>query len=211
VRHLYAWFMHLPPPLTYLALFLILMIEGIGLPGVPFEPFFLAGGALMLHHRLGYWPVVAAAAAGNLAGNLIGYALAGLAGPYVQSFLVRRLRVPATSLARGQDWVRRYGGRAMFLGRWFGPVRTPAILVAGIARMPLASYIGWSALAALTWTATWQFLAWRFGAAVAGLWAHLGLGALGVLLALLALGWVAFRALRPAARLHVVPRERALP
>ncbi len=207
MRHFYAWFMHLPPPLTYLALFFVLVVEGIGLPGVPFEPFFLAGGALILHGRLGYWPAVAAAAAGNLVGNIVGYSLARLTGPFVQDLLVRRLRVPPAGLARGQDWVRRYGGRALFLGRWFGPVRTPAILVAGIARMPLTSYIGWSALAAVTWTATWQFLAWRFGAAVARLWAHLGLAALGVLLVLAAVAWLVVRALRPA-RLHVL-RARA--
>jgi membrane protein DedA with SNARE-associated domain len=198
VRHFYGWFMHLPPPLTYLALFLILAVEGIGLPGVPFEPFFLAGGALILHGRLAYWPAVAAGAAGNVLGNLTGYGLARLAGPYLQTLLVRRLHVPAASLAQGERWVRRYGGRAVLLGRWFGPVRTPAILVAGIARLPLPSYLGWSALAALSWTATWQFLAWRFGAAVAGLWAHFGFAILGAAAIVAAMAWLGTRTLRPA-------------
>lgn len=209
MRHFYAWFMHLPPPLMCLAIFLILTVEGIGLPGVPFEPFFLAGGALILHGRLGYWPIVAAGAAGNLFGNVIGYGLARLAGPHVHGFLVRRLRVPPASLAQGEVWVRRYGGRAVFLGRWFGPVRTPAILVAGIARLNLLSYVGWSALAAVTWTATWQFLAWRFSAAVAGLWTRFGLGVAAAALALAGMLWLLLRSL-PQARVRVL-RAGAIP
>jgi membrane protein DedA with SNARE-associated domain len=196
VRHFHAWFMHLPPPLACAALFLILAVEGIGLPGVPFEPFFLASGALILHGRLGYWPVVLSAAAGNVVGNAIGYALALLAGPYIHGFLLRRLRVPAANLAQGERWVRRYGGRALFVGRWFGPVRTPAILVAGMARMPFAHYAAWSALAALSWTATWQFLAWHFGAAAAALWGRFGFSAVGAVLLAAAAAWFGTRALR---------------
>lgn len=209
MRGFQAWFMHLPPPVAYAAIFLVLALEGIGIPGVPFEPFFLVGGALIMHARLGYWPLVLAGAAGNVLGNFIGYRLAFGAGPYVHRFLLERLRLPPSGLLRGEDWVRRYGGRALFIGRWFGPVRTPAILVAGMARMPLLHYLAWSALAALSWTATWQFLAWRFGAAAATLWARFGFSALGALLLAGAFAYLAARALRSERVVQLLPRRTA--
>lgn len=196
MRHFHTWFLHLPPPLAYALVFGILVVEGVGLPGVPFEPFFFATGALIATGRLLFWPVVLAGAAGNVLGNLIGYGVAAWAGRLLRAWVLRRGWLTPERLEAGEQWVRRLGGRALFVGRWFGPIRTPAILASGMVRLPLLDYLAWSALAALSWTATWQFLAWRFGTAAAGLWTTFGFSLVGVALVSIGVTVLIVRAVR---------------
>lgn len=178
------WLIGLPPGDVYAVLAAVLVLEGTGLPGVPFEPVFLASGYLMTIGRLHYGAAVAVAAAANLTGNLIGYAIGAAVARSAGAKAKERFGITPERLASAEDWFGRYGGAAVLVGRWFGPIRTPAILAAGFLGMSLPVYTLWSAAASLSWTAAWLFAAWKFGAAAMTVWKRWGLWALLTLLVL---------------------------
>lgn len=54
---------------------LIMFLEGTGLPGIPYEAFFLAAGVLIASGHLALVPLLILATVTNTAGTLVGYAL----------------------------------------------------------------------------------------------------------------------------------------
>jgi len=184
----------LEPVHVYAALFGLLVIEGAGVPLVPFEPAFLAAGLLIASGHMSLWGATLVAAAGNLLGNLLGYKLGRAAG----HLLARRplWGVTPERLRAAERWVLRHGGLAAFAGRFFGLLRTPAILAAGAARYDLPRYTLWSALGSLVWSLAWLAAATYLGApAFAWLERRGGWVALAAALALAGGAWYAWHRL----------------
>ncbi|MDN5345405.1 MAG: hypothetical protein PWQ18_1519 [Clostridia bacterium] len=153
----------------YLVLFGLLVIEGIGVPGVPFEPAFLAAGYLIERGEMSFWGAVLMGTAGNLLGNLIGYWLGARPG---RGFIERLLHRGwgADGLATARYWLGRYGAAVIIIARWFGPIRTPTILAAGVLGMDIWLYSFYSALGAFTWTMAWQYANWKGAHYLLGWW-----------------------------------------
>ena len=107
------------------------------LPGisllVPSTVLLLATGALMGAGTLEPVPVVTAAIAGAIAGDAVGFWLSRAYG----TRLVRRIlpRSQRRGYARTLVLFRRFGWAAVFFGRFLGPARAVAPLIAGVARM----------------------------------------------------------------------------
>ncbi|WP_045389848.1 DedA family protein [Falsirhodobacter sp. alg1] len=53
--------------------------------------------------------------------------------------------------ARGSHAFARWGGAALLIGHFFGPLRAVVFLIAGITRMPFHRFIGWDIIGALAW------------------------------------------------------------
>lgn len=156
---------------VYIALFGLLLIEGMGMPGIPFEPAFLAAGYLIERGEMNFWTAVTVGSLGNFLGNLLGYWLGARPGRSLITRLFRRAW-KEEGLALMREWLSRYGAAVIILARWFGPVRTPTILTAGAAGMNLGSYALYSALGAFSWTLAWQYANWK-GAHFIFKWWHL--------------------------------------
>ncbi|MGE5592460.1 MAG: DedA family protein [Betaproteobacteria bacterium] len=219
----------------YLVIFVVLAIEGTGMPGVPLEIVFLGAGYLIRHGQMSFELAIVAAALGNTFGNLVGYMMGATArvvagrrrdalrrpagrqgcgrrggtvepgeravkrgderrGRAVRERYTRRLsksaplaasrpsgehetrRLPRrlaqegilsrVDLSRVEGWFRRYGAATVFIGRWFGPIRTPAILASGFIGIDIRKYLAASALASFSWCFTWQLCAWKLSEAV---------------------------------------------
>ena len=107
------------------------------LPGisllVPSTVLLLATGALMGAGTLEPIPVIASAIAGAIAGDAVGFWLSRAYG----NRLVRRIlpRSQRRGYARTLLLFRRFGWAAVFFGRFLGPARAVAPLIAGVARM----------------------------------------------------------------------------
>lgn len=184
----------LQPSHLYAALFLLLLVEGVGVPFVPFEPAFLAAGLMIATGRMSLLAATLVGAAGNLAGNLIGYRL----GRDAARLLANRpwLGVDLRRLREVERWFHRYGALTTFIARFFGLIRTPAILGAGLARMNFWSYLVWSALGGTLWCLAWLAASTFLGAPVLELarrWA--GWTALLAGLALAVAAWYGYRQL----------------
>ena len=164
----------MPPRLAYGALAGVLLFEGTGLPLVPFEPLFIATAVLVADHVLGFWPVVIFAAGGDLLGNIIGYRIGRTVGQLLLDRYGRRLHFDGARVEQTRRWFWRFGGGTLFVARFFGPIRTPAILLAGLTRMPLLTYVLWCGVADALWVAGWQLLLLRFGHLAPQLWHRFG-------------------------------------
>ncbi|WP_258360115.1 DedA family protein [Moorella sulfitireducens] len=154
---------------VYLALFGLLFMIGTGMPGIPFQPVYLAAGYLIERGEMSFWGAVMVGTAGNLLGNLIGYWLGSSPGRGIIERFFRQGWGP-DGLEKTRKWLERYGVATVFLAHWFGPIRTPAILAAGIFRMNPGIYAFYSALGAFSWTLAWQYASWKGAHYFLGWW-----------------------------------------
>jgi membrane protein DedA with SNARE-associated domain len=131
--------------------FVITFLES--LPGisllVPATALLLATGALLGTGTLEPGPIVIAAIAGAIVGDAVGFWLSRAYGPN----LVRRMlpRSQRRHYARALLLFRRFGWAAVFFGRFLGPVRAVAPLVAGVARMRERHFQAANIASALVW------------------------------------------------------------
>ena len=97
----------------------------------------------------------------------------------LQRFEVTRRRlVPAVRAP--EPFFARWGGLAVFLGRWVGALRAVVPLVAGTAKMPFTRFLVWNVAASITWSAAVVGAGYAFGMPAAravdraGLWVYAG-------------------------------------
>jgi membrane protein DedA with SNARE-associated domain len=107
-------------------LFLSLLFPGTSL--------LIAGGALVSAGSLPYLPTVAGAVGGAVLGDAVSFWIGGRFGRTVGR--VRPFTRRPELLARGVRFFARHGGKSVFIGRFFGPVRAVIPLAAGIMDMP---------------------------------------------------------------------------
>jgi membrane protein DedA with SNARE-associated domain len=90
-------------------------------------------GALIGSSRLNFWPIWVAGSVGAALGDWLSYWMGIKIGPPVAH--IWPLSRHPELLPRGEAFVRRWGVLAIFVGRFFGPLRASVPLVAGIFRM----------------------------------------------------------------------------
>jgi membrane protein DedA with SNARE-associated domain len=95
-------------------------------------------GALIRTGSLDFWPIWLAAAIGASLGDWFSYWLGAKIGPSIARIwpLSRRREL----LPQGEAFIRRWGVLAVFIGRFFGPLRASVPVVAGVLRMPYWSF-----------------------------------------------------------------------
>jgi membrane protein DedA with SNARE-associated domain len=91
-------------------------------------------GALISSSHLNFWPIWVAGAVGAALGDWLSYWVGIKLGPPVAH--IWPLSRHPELLPRGEAFVKRWGVLAIFIGRFFGPLRASVPLVAGIFRMP---------------------------------------------------------------------------
>jgi membrane protein DedA with SNARE-associated domain len=109
----------------------------------------IAAGTLMSAGTLPYGPVMVGAIIGAVLGDSVSYwigrrfggAIAGL-WPFSQN---------PDLLPRGIRFFERHGGKSVFIGRFFGPIRAVIPLAAGIMRMPRGRFWVANMTSAIVW------------------------------------------------------------
>ncbi len=109
----------------------------------------VAAGTLMKTGTLPYLPVMAGSILGAVLGDSVSYWIGrrfggGLARIWPFS------RNPAL-LPSGIEFFRRHGGKSVFIGRFFGPIRAVIPLAAGTMRMPRGRFWVANIASALVW------------------------------------------------------------
>ena len=94
----------------------------------------VAMGALVKSGGLSFWPIWVAGALGAACGDWLSYWI-GLKLEYSVAHIWPLSRHPDL-IPRGERFVKRWGILAIFIGRFFGPLRASVPLVAGIFEMP---------------------------------------------------------------------------
>ena len=165
VESLLHWLNTLNPALVQAVNFVLLVLEGVGLPAIPYEASMLALGLMSDSGQVRLWEAVLFGALGNTLGNAIGYAI----GPRGLRLIPERVQ-RRFGLSHIQMLLERYGPWMAVISRWFGPFRTLFILYARSAGLKFLPYLGCSFVGALSWTATWQLGLWAGGIAFVQLW-----------------------------------------
>jgi membrane protein DedA with SNARE-associated domain len=106
-------------------------------------------GGLIGASGIGFWPIWIAAASGAALGDWFSYWL----GYHYKRGIARLwpLSRRPDLLPRGEAFFRKWGTAGIFLGRFFGPLRSAVPLVAGICAMPLLSFQIANVASALVW------------------------------------------------------------
>ena len=179
-----SFFTHHGLPLLFAAV----AIESFGVP-VPGETALIGVGVLASQGHYSIVSVIAVAAAAAIIGDNLGFWLIGRRGgraliaryPWVERHTRR-------ALPRGEALIARYGGRAVFFGRFVSLLRETIAWVAGLAGMPWSKFLFWNALGGIVWATGVGLLAYFGGKGAAeaasryGLYAGASIAAAAVLI-----------------------------
>lgn len=162
--HLLEGIVNLPPWLVLALTFLFPALEASVFVGfvVPGEIGVVLGGVLANQGKLPLWAVLAAAIAGAIIGDSVGYWVGDRYGERLISKLPDRL-IDDDKLKRSEDAVRRYGGRAVFIGRFTAALRALVPGTAGMSRIPYPKFLFWNALGGSIWASIYVMIGYVFG------------------------------------------------
>jgi membrane protein DedA with SNARE-associated domain len=153
----------------YLVVFLLVMLESIGVP-VPGETA-LVGAALYAGstHNLEIWAIVAVAAAGAIIGDNIGFAIGRYGGAKLLVRYGHRVHLHEGRLKIGIWLFRRHGGKVVFWGRFVSILRTWAAFLAGANRMEWRRFLVFNAAGGIVWATLYGVVYYVFGATLSKL------------------------------------------
>ena len=153
----------------YLVVFLLVMLESIGLP-VPGETALIAAALYAgSTHKLEIWAIVAVAAAGAIIGDNIGFSIGRYGG---SKFLLRhghRIGLHEGRLKIGIWLFRRHGGKVVFWGRFVSILRTWAAFLAGANHMEWRRFLVFNAAGGIVWATLYGVVYYVFGATLSKL------------------------------------------
>ena len=109
----------------------------------------IAAGALISAGTLPYTPIIAGAVLGAVLGDTISYWIGRRFGDAIGR--VWPFSRNPDLLPRGIAFFERHGGKSVFIGRFFGPVRAVIPLAAGLMRMPRRLFWVANVASALVW------------------------------------------------------------
>jgi membrane protein DedA with SNARE-associated domain len=168
-------------------LFAAVAAESFGIP-VPGETALIAFGVLASQGHYPIEVVIAVAAAAAIVGDNLGFWLIGRRGGRAliarSSWIERRTQ---RVLPRTEALIARYGGRAVFFGRFVSVFRETIAWVAGLAGMSWPRFLFWNAVGGILWAAAVGLVAYFGGKALAdtisryGLYGAVGIAVIGVI------------------------------
>lgn len=155
----------------YAGIFLLMFAENI-FPPIPSELIMPLAGFAAARGDLSMPLVIASGVAGSIAGALpwyfAGFALGEDGLKDLASKHGRWLTVTPKEISRAIIWFDQHGNAAIFLGRLIPAIRSLISVPAGIAKMRMPAFIGYSSGGAFLWTgllaAAGYFLEAQYGA-----------------------------------------------
>jgi membrane protein DedA with SNARE-associated domain len=146
----------------YLVIFAAMLLENAGVP-LPGETVTLLGGYAAGSGHLNVVLVMAAAAAGAILGDTIGYWVGRRAGWPLLLRLGRLLRRKPEQLEAFRASFLRHSSKSVFFGRFVTVLRVLAGPMAGAVGMPYRRFLLCNASGAVLWSVVMVSLAWLGG------------------------------------------------
>lgn len=134
-----------------IAVFVIVLLEYLNLPGFPAGVIMPLAGAFAAKGRIDFLPILAVTVAAGLTGSLILYWL-GYKGE--EKFLEKYLeKFPKSRdlIEKQLHWIRKNGCTVIFVGKLIPMARTLISIPAGVAKMRVADYVISSVLGICVW------------------------------------------------------------
>jgi membrane-associated protein len=185
-----------PAGLVYLLVGALVFVEDALFIGflVPGETAAILGGVAASLGHVSLAVVLAVVIVAAIVGDSAGYEVGRHFGSRVLAtgiFAKRR-----TQLAGAQDFLRRRGGFAVFLGRWTAFFRAVMPALAGSVEMPYRKFLAYNALGGVGWSVAVVLLGYIAGRSYSHLEAVFGRGIAIVVAALVVIGLVVWRVRR---------------
>ncbi len=153
----------------YLVVFLLVMLESIGLP-VPGETALIAAALYAgTTHKLEIWAIVAVAAAAAIIGDNIGYSIGRYGGARLLLRYGHKIHLHEGRLKIGIWLFRRHGGKVVFWGRFVSILRTWAAFLAGANHMEWRRFLFFNAAGGIVWATLYGVVYYVFGATLSKL------------------------------------------
>ena len=146
----------------YLALFVLMIIDTMGLP-LPSEVPLLYGGYLISQGKIDLLPAGLLAATGALIGSMIAYVVSRSVGRAVVLRWGRYVLLSEEHLHKSERWFARRGPAAVFICRMIPLARTLISIPAGIAEMPRGRFALYSFTGSLPWAFALLGVGWALG------------------------------------------------
>jgi membrane protein DedA with SNARE-associated domain len=144
----------------YLGVLVASLIESamIPLPSeliLPFAGFLVSDSASVepiTHGPWSFWLVVIAATIGNVLGSLVAYSIGAWGGrPFLERY-GKYLLIRPHEIDTADRFFAKWGSQTAFFSRFLPVIRTFISFPAGVARMPLGRFVGYSAAGAFLWS-----------------------------------------------------------
>ncbi len=182
-----AFLISIPANLGYPVLFVLVMVESMGIP-VPGETAIILSGLAANQGKLSIELVIAIAAAAAIIGDNIGFEIGRRGGRALLEKPGRFERQRRHVLAIGDPFFAKHGAKAVFFGRWLAGLRVWAAWLAGASEMRRRTFFLWNAAGGIGWATSVGLAAYFGGKAVQQVIAKAGLyGGIAVVVVLLAL------------------------
>ena len=154
-------------------LFVVTFLSCLALP-VPSSLLMLASGGFAASGDMSLWAVVAAAFAGAVLGDNLGYWIAQHFNRRFSDWLDRKEK-RARLRSRAADYMDRYGGISVFLSRWLvAPLGPYVNYAAGLAGFAWPRFALWSAAGEIVWVCVYVGLGFLFADNIAAISSLLG-------------------------------------
>jgi membrane protein DedA with SNARE-associated domain len=162
-----SWIAHGLQTYGYWIIFVAVGLESMGVP-FPGETALLAGAIYAgVTHQLSIPLVIAAAAAGAILGDNLGFTIGYRGGyPLIQR-IGRVLHLDLSGLRYTQRFFEHHGDKTVFVGRFFSILRTYVALFAGINRMRWRTFLIFNAAGGITWALLYGLLGYFLGSSPA--------------------------------------------
>jgi membrane protein DedA with SNARE-associated domain len=158
----------IPPEAVYLIVGLMIMVESLGIP-VPGEIALVTAAVLATQHKMALSPtwIAAAACAGAIAGDSMGFLIGRRAGSPLFDWLGRKFprHFGPGHVAVAERVFTRHGVWAVFFGRFIALLRIFAGPLAGSLRMPYGRFLVANASGGIVWATGITYLIWFLGLA----------------------------------------------
>lgn len=157
---------HLIASYGYLALFVLVGAESLGIP-LPGETALISAGIYAGHtHRLSPWLIFAVASAAAIIGDNIGYWIGDKGGYPLARRYGSRVRLDQRKLKITRYMFDNYGAKVVFFGRFVSVLRTYAAFLAGVSRMRWRRFLPANAAGGILWAAIYTTAAYLAGDAL---------------------------------------------
>lgn len=144
-------------------------------------------------HRLEIAGVIAAAAAGAIVGDNIGFWVGREAGPAILARFGRLAGLDERRQKLGQYLFFRFGGAIVFFGRFVAFLRAFAALLAGVNRLPPLRFFAYNAAGGIVWATIFGLGGYALGAEFHRIAGPFGLTMLAAAVVAVFFGWRFYR------------------
>jgi membrane-associated protein len=144
----------------YLAIFGIILLQELGMPGLPNEFVLFYFGYLSRKAGLSYPLIICLAVTADMAGSLILYYLFYYGREWLSRIKPSWIKVPTNKVNTLKSKVASHNGRNIFVAKLTPFIRSYLPVVAGLLKVDQALYMRIVLLTAFIWTGGWVTLGW---------------------------------------------------